>query len=140
IAVGPVTPGPVLTTATFVGYLVAGVPGAIVATGGIFLPSFVLVAVSSPLVPRIRRSAWAAGLLDGASAAAVALMAWVTWPLGRAALVDLPAALLALTAAALLSGTRLNSAWLVAGGAPAGRPLGPLARPPRGRPPPRPGP
>jgi len=124
IAVGQVTPGPVLTTATFVGYLVAGTPGAIVATVGIFLPSFVLVAVSSPWVPRIRCSMWAAGLLDGASAAAVALMAWVTWPLGRAALVDLPAALLALTAAALLSGTRLNSAWLVAGGALAGGLLG----------------
>jgi chromate transporter len=124
IAVGQLTPGPVLTTATFVGYLVAGVPGALVATVGIFLPSFVLVAVSSPLVPRIRRSAWAAGLLDGASAGAVALMAWVTWPLGRAALVDLPAALLALAAGTLLFGTRLNSAWLVAGGALAGGLLG----------------
>ena len=88
VAVGQLTPGPVLTTATFVGYLVASVPGALVATLGIFLPSFVFVAVSSPLVPRLRRSTWAAGFLDGANAASVALMAAVTWQLGRAAVVD----------------------------------------------------
>src|SRR5206468_1392017 len=94
-------------------------PGAALATAGIFLPSFVLVALSSPLLPRLRRSA-AAGFLDGARAASVALMAVVTWQLGRAAVVDVPAALLALAAGALVFGTRLNSAWLVAGGAFAG--------------------
>jgi chromate transporter len=127
VAVGQFTPGPVLTTATFVGYLVARVPGAIVATVSIFLPSFVFVALSSPLIPRLRRSTWAGGFLDGANAASVALMALVTWQLGRAAVVDWLTAGLALAAAVLLLATRLNSAWLVAGGALAGG-LGALFR------------
>ena len=120
VAVGQFTPGPVLTTATFAGYLVAGTPGAIVATVAIFLPSFVFVALSSPFVPRLRRSPWAGAFLDGANAASVALMAAVTWELGRAAVVDWLTVALALTAAAVLLTTRLNSAWLVAGGAAAG--------------------
>ena len=127
IAVGQFTPGPVLTTATFVGYLVSGGPGAIVATVAIFVPSFVFVALSSPLIPRLRRSSWAAGFLDGANAAAVALMAVVTWELGRAAIVDWMTAGLAAASAILLLSTRLNSAWLVAGGALAGG-LGALLR------------
>ena len=127
VAVGQFTPGPVLTTATFVGYLLARVPGAIVATVAIFLPSFVFVALSSPLIPRLRRSTWAGGFLDGANAASVALMALVTWQLGRAAIVDWMTAALALAAAGLLLATRLNSAWLVAGGALAGG-LGALFR------------
>jgi chromate transporter len=127
VAVGQFTPGPVLTTATFVGYLLARVPGAIVATVAIFLPSFVFVALSSPLIPRLRRSTWAGGFLDGANAASVALMALVTWQLGRAAIVDWVTAALALVAAGLLLATRLNSAWLVAGGALAGG-LGALFR------------
>jgi hypothetical protein len=85
------------------------VPGAIVATVAIFLPSFVFVALSSPLIPRLRRSTWAAGFLDGANAASVALMALVTWQLGRAAIVDWVTAALALAAAVLLLATRLNS-------------------------------
>ncbi len=117
VAVGQITPGPVLTTATFIGYLVAGLPGGIVATLAIFLPSFLFVALSSPLVPRLRRSPWAGAFLDGANAASVALMATVTWSLGRAALVDWLTAGLLVTAAAILLLTRLNSAWLVAGGA-----------------------
>jgi chromate transporter len=127
IAVGQFTPGPVLTTATFVGYLMAGGPGAIVATVAIFVPSFVFVALSSPLIPRLRRSSWAAGFLDGANAASVALMAVVTWELGRAAIVDWMTAGLAAASAILLLSTRLNSAWLVAGGALAGG-LGALLR------------
>jgi chromate transporter len=127
IAIGQFTPGPVLTTATFIGYLVAGVPGAVVATVAIFLPAFVFVAASSPLVPRLRRSPWAAGFLDGANAASVALMAAVTWELARAAVVDGLTAALALGAAAVLLATRLNSAWLVAGGAAVGG-LGALLR------------
>jgi chromate transporter len=127
IAVGQFTPGPVLTTATFVGYLVSGGPGAIVATVAIFVPSFVFVALSSPLIPRLRRSSWAAGFLDGANAASVALMAVVTWELGRAAIVDWMTAGLAAASAILLLSTRLNSAWLVAGGALAGG-LGALLR------------
>lgn len=120
VAVGQVTPGPVLTTATFIGYLLAGVPGGLLATTAIFLPSFVFVALSSPLVPRLRRSAWAAGFLDGANAASVALMAVVTWHLGRAAIVDWPTSALAAAAAALVFSRRVNSAWLVVGGALAG--------------------
>jgi chromate transporter len=127
VAVGQLTPGPVLTTATFIGYLVAGLPGGIVATVAIFLPSFLFVAVSSPLVPRLRRSPWAAAFLDGANAASVALMATVTWDLGRAAIVDWLTSGLAVAAGALLLATRLNSAWLVAGGAAAGG-LGALLR------------
>jgi chromate transporter len=127
VAVGQFTPGPVLTTATFIGYLVARVPGAIVATVGIFLPSFVFVALSSPFIPQLRRSPWAGAFLDGANAASVALMATVTWELGRAALVDWLTIVLALAAAAVLLATRLNSAWLVAGGAAIGG-LGALLR------------
>jgi chromate transporter len=117
IAVGQITPGPVFTTATFVGYVVAGVPGALLATFGIFLPSFVLVAASSPLIPRLRRSRWAAGFLDGVNVASLGLMASVTWYLGRAALVDGVAVGIALIAAVLVFRLRLNSAWLVLGGA-----------------------
>ncbi len=117
VAVGQLTPGPVLTTATFVGFLVAGAPGAIVATIAIFLPSFVFVALSNPLIPRLRRSAWAGGFLDGANAASIALMANVAWQLGRSAVVDWVTAGLTVTAAILLLTTRVNSVWLVAGGA-----------------------
>jgi chromate transporter len=120
IAVGQLTPGPVLTTATFIGYLVAGGQGAVVATVAIFLPSFVFVALSSPFIPRLRRSPWASGFLDGANAASVALMATVTWELGRAAIVDWLTGLLAIAAVAILLTTRINSAWLVIGGAAMG--------------------
>jgi chromate transporter len=117
IAVGQVTPGPVFTTATFVGYLVAGVPGALLATFGIFFPSFVFVAASNPLIPRLRRSRWTAGFLDGVNVASLGLMAAVTWHLGRAALVDGVTVGIALIAAVLLFRLRPNSAWLVLGGA-----------------------
>ena len=130
VAVGQLTPGPVLTTATFIGYQIAAVPGAIVATVGIFLPSFVFVALSSPLVPRLRRSPRAAGLLDGANAASVALMALVTWQLGRAAIVDWVTAGLAVVSAVLVLSTRVNSAWLVAGGARGWAPSSPNGRKP----------
>jgi chromate transporter len=119
-AVGQVTPGPVFTTATFIGYLLGGTTGAIVATVGIFLPAFFFVAASGPLVPRMRRSAIAGAFLDGLNVASLALMAVVTWHLGRASVFDLPSALLALAGAALLFKFRLNSAWLVLGGALAG--------------------
>ena len=120
VAVGQVTPGPVFTTATFVGYLLGGVGGAVLATLGIFLPSFVFVAASGPLVPRLRRSAVASAFLDGVNVASLALMAVVTWHLGRAALVDLPAVILAGASALLLARVRVNSAWLVLGGAVVG--------------------
>jgi chromate transporter len=117
VAVGQVTPGPVFTTATFIGYLVAGPKGAIVATIGIFLPAFIFVAVSGPLVPRIRRSPIAAAFLDGVIVASLALMVVVTYELGKAALVDLPTIGFMFASAILLFRWRVNSAWLVLGGA-----------------------
>ena len=117
VAVGQVTPGPVFTTATFIGYLLGRAPGAILATVGIFLPAFVFVALSGPLVPRLRRSPVAGGFLDGVGVASIALMALVTARLGRAALVDLEALALALASAVLLIRFRVNSSWLVLGGA-----------------------
>ncbi len=117
IAVGQVTPGPVFTSATFIGYLLAGLPGALIATAGIFLPSFILVAVVGPLIPRIRKSTVAGAFLDGVIVASLALMAVVIWHLGRDAIMDLPTALLALVSAVLLIRFRLNSLWLVLGGA-----------------------
>ena len=120
IAIGQVTPGPVFTTATFIGFILAGTPGAFVATVGIFLPAFVFVAISGPLVPRLRQSATAGRVLDGINAASLGLMAAVTWELGRAALVD--GTTLALACLSLLALTRLrvNSAWLIAAGATIG--------------------
>ena len=117
VAVGQVTPGPVFTTATFIGYLLGGPAGAGVATLGIFLPAFVFVALSGPLVPCIRRSAAAGAALDGVNVASLALMAVVAWQLGRAALVDPLTVALALLAGAALIRYRVNSAWLVATGA-----------------------
>lgn len=116
VAVGQFTPGPVFTTATFIGYVVGGVPGALLATLGIFLPSFVFVAAVNPVVPRLRRSPWMSGLLDGVNVAALGLMAAVTWELGRSAIIDPLTAILALAAAVLLIRLKVNSAWLVLGG------------------------
>jgi chromate transporter len=120
VAAGQVTPGPVFTTATFVGYLVRGVPGALLATLAIFLPSFVMVAVLVPVLPRLRRSSWASGALDGAGAAAVGLMAGVAVPLGRAAVVDPLTAVMAVVGLAALARFRVNTAWLVLAGAVVG--------------------
>lgn len=120
IAVGQVTPGPVFTTATFIGYVLGGTQGALVATVGIFLPAFFFVAVSGPLVPRIRKSPIAGAFLDGVNAAALALMLVVTYELGRSALVDLTTIILAVISAVVLFCFRLNSAWLVLGGAVVG--------------------
>jgi chromate transporter len=120
VAVGQMTPGPVFTTATFVGYLLAGRAGAVVATVGIFLPAFVFVALSGWLVPKVRRTPRAGAALDGVNVASLALMAVVTWQLGRAALVDWLSALIALTSWVLLVRFRVNSAWLVLGGAGVG--------------------
>ena len=120
VAVGQVTPGPVFTTATFAGYLVGGVFGAVLATVGIFLPAFLFVAVAAPLLPRLRRSWWLSAALDGINLAAVGLMAAVVWTLGRAALDTVGSGLLAVAALVLLLRSRINSAWLVAIGGGAG--------------------
>jgi len=117
ITAGQVTPGPVFTTATFIGYVLGGLPGAIVATMGIFLPAFFFVAVSGPLLPRIRRSVTAGAVLDGVNAASMSLMTVVTWRLGRAALVDWTTVAMLVVSLILLIRVRINSAWLVPVGA-----------------------
>ena len=120
VAIGQFTPGPVLSTATFIGYMVAGPAGAAVATLGVFLPSFIFVALVNPLVPRLRRSAWMGAFLDAVNVSAVGLMAAVVVKLGQATMVDAPA--WGLGAGALLLSLRwkVNPAWLVLAGAVAG--------------------
>jgi chromate transporter len=117
VAVGQFTPGPLLSTATFIGYVVDEVPGAVVATLGIFLPSFVFVLFLNPFIPRMRRSAWLSAFLDSVNVAAVALMAAVTIQLGMGTLTSWPAWLIAGLSAILAVRFRLNAAWLVLGGA-----------------------
>jgi chromate transporter len=116
VAVGQVTPGPVFTTATFIGYILGGFRGAVVATLGIFLPSFFFVSISGPLIPHLRRSPLAGAFLDGVNVGAWALMAAVTLFLARAAIVDVATIVLALASAFILIRYRVNSAWLVIGG------------------------
>jgi chromate transporter len=120
IAVGQVTPGPVFTTATFIGYLLAGTRGAVVATVAIFLPGFALVAATRPLLQRVRRSPATSAFLDGVNVASLALMAVVTASLGQAALVDLPTVAIAMVSAALLVRFKVNPTWLMAAGAALG--------------------
>jgi chromate transporter len=120
VAIGQVTPGPVFTTATFVGYVLAGPTGAVVATVAIFLPAFFFVAVSGPLVPRLRQSPRAGAVLDGVNVASLALMAAVSWQLGRAALVDPVTVCLMLASLVGLIHFRINSAWLIGAGAAIG--------------------
>ncbi len=117
VGIGQITPGPLLTTATFIGYLVGSWPGAVLATVAIFLPSFLFVVASGPLIPRLRKSAIASTLLDGVNAAALGLMAAVLWQLGREAIVDPLTVVVAVASAALLLRCQLNATWLVLGGA-----------------------
>ena len=117
VAVGQFTPGPVFTTATFIGYIVAGWSGAVVATIGIFLPGFLLVAVSGPLIPRLRKSAVASAALDGVIAGSLALMAFVTWQLGRASIIDRMTLLIFAISLIALLRFRVNPAWVVAAAA-----------------------
>jgi chromate transporter len=116
VAVGQFTPGPVFTTATFIGYVLGGLPGAILATVGIFLPSFFVVAAVFPLVGILRRSPWASAFLDGVNVGALGLMAGVTWQLGRAAIIDWPTLALALISGFVLFCFKINSAWVVLAG------------------------
>ena len=120
VAIGQVTPGPVFTTATSIGYVVGGLPGALVATFAIFLPSFVLVAALMPLFGHARRSPWSASALDGVNVAAIALMTGVTVQLGRASYLDWFAVLTGLFSFGLLLRWRVNATWLVLGGAGVG--------------------
>jgi chromate transporter len=119
-AAGQITPGPVFSTATFIGYLLAGPRGAAVATLGIFLPAFVFVAITAPFVPRLRRSRVLSRALDGVNAASFALMAVVSWQLARSAVIDVTTIAIAAAAFVALVHYRVNSAWLVLGGAIAG--------------------
>lgn len=116
-AVGQFTPGPVFTTATFIGYILSGVSGALLATLGIFLPSFIFVAISSKLIPVLRRSPLAGAFLDGVNAASLGLMMAVTIQLGRDAVVDGTTLLLAALSALILIRWKINSVWLVLAGA-----------------------
>jgi chromate transporter len=120
VAVGQVTPGPVFTTATFIGYLLGGAWGATVATVGIFLPAFVLVAASGPLVPRVRRSASARAVLDGVNVASLALMIMVTIQLARSALAGPIGVAVGIASAIALVRYRVSAAWLVLAGAAVG--------------------
>jgi chromate transporter len=120
IAIGQVTPGPVFTTATLVGYLVRGIPGAMVATLAIFLPAFAFAGLVYGLLPRLRRSTWANAFIDGITVCALAVMAGVTVQLGRAVLIDPFTLVLAVGAFAVLRRYQPNSAWLVLAGAAAG--------------------
>ncbi len=117
IAVGQITPGPVFTTATFIGYVLGGVPGAVLATAGIFLPSFFFVAASSLVIPRLRQSPWAGAALDGVNAASLGLMLGVTLQIATSALVDPLTIGIAIVALLVSLRFKLNSTWLIAGGA-----------------------
>ncbi|MAU01983.1 MAG: chromate transporter [Anaerolineaceae bacterium] len=117
IAIGQFTPGPVLTTATFVGFIIAGVPGAIVATVGIFLPSFLFVLVLNPLIPKMRQSVWLSAFLDAVNVAAVGLMVAVLINLGRQTFTNWQGVMIALLALAASARFKVNSAWIVLGGA-----------------------
>ncbi len=119
VAIGQFTPGPLFTTATFIGYLVAGNLGAIAGTIGIFLPAFILVPAVNPFVSKLRQSPWTSGFLDGVNAASIGLMAAVLWDLGRGTLIDPWTVILAIASlTVLLKFPKINAAWLViAGGA-----------------------
>jgi chromate transporter len=117
IVVGQITPGPLFTSATFVGYLLGGAPGAVIATLGIFLPAFILVAIVRPFVPRLRQSPWFSGLLDGVNVVSLALISGVTVGLARVSLIDPLTIALAVLALIMLLRFKLNSTWLVFGGA-----------------------
>lgn len=122
VAVGQFTPGPLFTTATFIGYILAGLPGALLATLGIFLPSFIFVYITNPFIPRMRQSKWFSALLDGVNVAALGLMAGVTVDLAREALIEpLPlTAGLALISGVLVIRYKVNTTWLILGGAAVG--------------------
>ena len=117
VAIGQFTPGPLFTTATFIGYVLGGIPAALLATVGIFLPSFIFVLISNPWISRLRNSVLASAFLDGVNVSALALMAAVTWQLGLASIMDLPTFVIGVIALILLIRFGVNSAWLVLGGA-----------------------
>jgi chromate transporter len=124
VAVGQFTPGPVFTTATFIGYLVAGIPGAVFATIAIFLPGFLLVSISGPLIAKIRSIAWAGSVLDGVVIGSLALLCAVAFQLGRSAVIDWMTVSILITSLIAVFLLRLNAAWLIAAAAIIGLFLG----------------
>lgn len=120
VSVGQITPGPVFTTATFIGYIIHGGWGGILATIGIFLPAFILVGLVNPYIGRLRSSVWISGILDGINVASWGLMTVVSWKLTVSAVVDVPTVLLTLISIFLVFRYKINSAWLVLGGGIAG--------------------
>ncbi|GBF79773.1 chromate transporter [Aphanothece sacrum] len=116
IAIGQITPGPVFTTATFIGYLLAGNAGAIAGTVGIFLPAFILVGIINPWVNKLRQSPWTSGFLDGVNPASLGLMVVVTYTLGYATLIDSLTIILAVFSALGLFYFQVNSVWLILAG------------------------
>ena len=113
VAIGQVTPGPLFTTATFIGYILAGVPGAILSTVGIFIPSFFFVAISNRFIPKMRQSIWFSEFLNGINAASLGLMAAVTIQLAKAVLVDATSIILTVFSLALVAFTRINTIWVI---------------------------
>jgi chromate transporter len=120
IAIGQFTPGPVLSAATFIGYVISGVPGAVVSTVAIFLPSFFFVAVLNPIVPRLRQSPWTSAFLDAVNVSSVALMLAVVVKLGQTTLTAWPAWLIAMAALGVSFLWKVNATWLILGGAAVG--------------------
>ena len=120
IAIGQFTPGPVLSTATFIGFLLLGYPGAAVSTVGIFLPSFVLVLITAPIIPKLRGSAYARGFLDGVNAASIGLMIAVCVMLGKSTLSGIGPWIILISASVTLFRWNVRAAWAALGGALAG--------------------
>jgi len=115
VAIGQVTPGPVSTAATFLGYILGGIPGALLATLGMFLPSFLIVILTKPFIPRMRESKFFGAFLDGVNAGSLGLMTVVAWQLALAAFVDIPAIILGLISLVLVVWARVNSTWIILG-------------------------
>jgi len=120
IAIGQFTPGPVLSAATFIGYVISGVPGAVVSTVAIFLPSFFFVAALNPIVPRLRQSPWTSAFLDAVNVSSVALMLAVVVKLGQTTLTGFPAGLIAAATLGVSFRWKVNATWLILGGAAVG--------------------
>lgn len=116
VAIGQFTPGPVFTTATFIGYMLNGFPGAILATIGIFLPAFLLVLILNPIMDKLRKSSWIAGMLDGINVASLVLMVAVTIKLSMSSIINLTTLLIFLTSFFIITKLKINSAWVIVAG------------------------
>ena len=120
VTIGQITPGPVFTTATFIGYLLGGWSGAMLATLAIFIPGFIFVAISQPLIPKLRNSRPLSGVLDGIVVASFGLMAAVTWQLAQTLFIDIHTAIIGLVTLVILMTWKPNSTWLILAGAAVG--------------------